>query len=165
MLGNIDATDYAYWTDEIDRVIKGRGLRDLDAYKEIERTGREGISLHGNRRKYVWENWYLPYQQRMDTRGVHDFNDVVALAVDELRQRPLDNSEDYALVVVDEVQDFTLMELRLVHLIAGGGPDAQLLLVGDGQQQVYAGGWRLSDAGIPLAAHQLPQSRSDPALH
>lgn len=150
VLGKIDGTDYAYWTDEIDRVIKGRGITDVDAYKEIERTGREGIRLHGNRREYVWQNWYLPYQKRLRARGVHDFNDIVTLAIDELRQRPLDDSEDYALVVVDEVQDFTLMELRLVHLIAGGGPDAQLLLVGDGQQQVYAGGWRLSDAGIPL---------------
>jgi hypothetical protein len=67
-----------------------------------------------------------------------------------LRDRPLDDTEDYAMVVVDEVQDCTLMELRLVHQIAGGGRDAPLLLVGDGQQQVYAGGWRLSDAGIPL---------------
>lgn len=53
-------------------------------------------------------------------------------------------------MVVDEVQDCTLVQLRLAHHIAGGGPDAPLLLVGDGQQQVYAGGWRLSDAGIPL---------------
>ncbi|MBF6357193.1 ATP-dependent helicase [Nocardia higoensis] len=150
-LGRIDGTDYGYWTDEIDRVIEGRGIPDVSTYQAINRTGREGIQLHGNQRKYVWENWYEPYRDRLEERGVHDFNDVIRLAVEELRLRPLDDTEDFALVVVDEVQDFTLMELRLVHLIAGGGPDAQLLLVGDGQQQVYAGGWRLSDAGIPIA--------------
>lgn len=47
-------------------------------------------------------------------------------------------------------QRLALMQLLLVHQIAGGGQNAQLLLVGDGQQQVYAGGWKLSDAGIPL---------------
>ena len=48
------------------------------------------------------------------------------------------------------MQDFTLTELKLVHQIAGGTHEAPLLLVGDGQQQVYSGGWRLSDAGIPI---------------
>jgi superfamily I DNA/RNA helicase len=52
-------------------------------------------------------------------------------------------------VVVDEVQDITLNGLRLIKELTGTGPN-QLLLVGDGQQQVYPGGWRLSDAGIPV---------------
>jgi len=43
-----------------------------------------------------------------------------------------------------------LNELALAHHIAGGSADAQLLLVGDGQQQIYPGGGRLSDAGIPI---------------
>lgn len=60
---------------------------------------------------------------------------------------PLD--PPYAAVVVDEVQDITLVGLRLLRALAGDGPNG-LLLVGDGQQQVYAGGWRLSDAGIPI---------------
>ncbi|WP_233160962.1 ATP-binding domain-containing protein [Actinophytocola xanthii] len=51
--------------------------------------------------------------------------------------------------MVDEVQDITLTGLRLLRELAGDGPDG-LLLVGDGQQQVYPGGWRLSDAGIPV---------------
>ncbi|MBF6577343.1 UvrD-helicase domain-containing protein [Nocardia farcinica] len=151
VLGRVEGTDFAYWTEEIDRVIKGRGIAKLTEYQSVRRTGREGIQLHGPRRKYVWEHWFTPYQEAMKAKGAHDFNDVIRLAVDELRARPLDDTEDYGLVVVDEVQDFTLMELRLVHQIAGGGRDAPLLLVGDGQQQVYAGGWRLSDAGIPIS--------------
>lgn len=150
VLAKVEGTDFGYWADETNRVIKGRGITELATYLGIKRSGREGISLHGGRRKYVWENWFLPYQAGLDARGVHDFNDVIGLAIQELRERPLDDTENYALVVVDEVQDFTLLELRLVHQILGGGPDAQLLLVGDGQQQVYSGGWKLSEAGIPL---------------
>jgi superfamily I DNA/RNA helicase len=37
----------------------------------------------------------------------------------------------------------------LLRELAGDAPN-RLLLVGDGQQQVYQGGWRLSDAGIPV---------------
>ncbi|MFI6225061.1 UvrD-helicase domain-containing protein [Nocardia salmonicida] len=151
VLAKVEGTDFGYWADETNRVIKGRGITDLPEYLGIKRAGREGITLHGGRRKYVWEDWFLPYQKGLDARGVHDFNDVIELAIQELRERPLDDTEDFALVVVDEVQDFTLIELRLVHQILGGGPKAQLLLVGDGQQQVYSGGWKLSEAGIPLA--------------
>ncbi|WP_040689044.1 UvrD-helicase domain-containing protein [Nocardia vinacea] len=151
VLDRVEGTDHGYWTDEIDRVIKGRGISEPERYETVKRTGREGISLHSNKRKYVWEHWYTPYQQGLEARGAHDFNDVIAVAVDELKQRPLDNTEDFAMVVVDEVQDFTLRQLELVHQIAGGDVDAQLLLVGDGQQQVYAGGCTLSEAGIPLA--------------
>jgi superfamily I DNA/RNA helicase len=39
--------------------------------------------------------------------------------------------------------------LRLAERLAGSGPNG-LLLVGDGQQQVYPGGWRLSDTDIPV---------------
>ncbi|WP_051174912.1 3'-5' exonuclease [Nocardia exalbida] len=44
----------------------------------------------------------------------------------------------------------TLAGLRLAHAIAGGNGSSPLLLLGDGQQQVYAGGWRMADAGIDL---------------
>lgn len=163
VLGRVEGTDHGYWQDEIDRVIKGRRITDLESYKRVQRVGREGISLRSPRREFVWKNWYQPYQEVLDTRHAHDFNDVIALAVDELRARPLDSTEAYAMVVVDEVQDFTLMQLQLVHQIAGGGPDAQLLLVGDGQQQVYAG-WlhpvRGGDTARrwswPCVAHELP---------
>ncbi|MEV6557976.1 UvrD-helicase domain-containing protein [Nocardia sp. NPDC051756] len=150
VLGEIRDTDYQYWKDEVDRVIKGRGLPDLEAYKKVARSGREGVGLGPKRREDVWTLFYEPYQSRLKERGIDDFNDVIGKAINELRDRPLDDTEDFAMVAVDEVQDFTLMQLMLVHQIAGGQQDAQLLLVGDGQQQVYAGGWKLSDAGIPL---------------
>ncbi|WP_280306893.1 UvrD-helicase domain-containing protein [Nocardia neocaledoniensis] len=150
-LGQVPDTDFGYWHDEIDRVIKGRGLADAEAYKRVVRRGREGIRLGPRRRDYVWEQWYQPYQAGLDQRGAHDFNDVISLAVDELRARPLSGSEAFDLVVVDEVQDFTLRQLELVYEIAGAKPTSPLLLVGDGQQEVYAGGCTLSEAGIPLA--------------
>jgi superfamily I DNA/RNA helicase len=52
-------------------------------------------------------------------------------------------------VIVDEVQDLTLVGVRLLHALVGDVPNG-LLLVGDGQQAVYPGGFRLSDAGIDI---------------
>ena len=56
----------------------------------------------------------------------------------------------YGAVIVDEVQDLCLVGLELLHQIAGNGPD-QLLLIGDGQQNVYPGGFTLAEAGISVA--------------
>ncbi|WP_128145154.1 UvrD-helicase domain-containing protein [Nocardia africana] len=137
----------SYWKDELHRVIKGQGI-DRDMYLKIDRVGRNRLRLDKTQRELVWNNLYVPYQAALRDLATVDFNDVIDLAIDELRAAPLD--APYDLVVVDEVQDFTLMELKLVHQIAGGTSTSPLLLVGDGQQQVYPGGWRLSDAGIPI---------------
>lgn len=137
-----------YWEDEIHRVIKGRGITTLAEYQGIDRTGRHGLPLDRSQREMLWEFLFTPYEDNLRERRVHDFNDIVTEAITALQARPLE--DPYGLVVVDEVQDFTLLQLKLVHHIAGATPSAPLLLVGDGQQQVYAGGWRLSDAGIPI---------------
>lgn len=135
-----------YWREEIERVIKGRGLVDQREYQGVERPGR-GLPLsRGRDRELVWK-LYECYEEIREEKGVHDFNDLMGMALEEVRTTPLD--PQYAAVVVDEVQDITLIGLRLLHALAGSGPNG-LLLVGDGQQQIYAGGWRLSEAGIPI---------------
>ncbi|GAA2333002.1 UvrD-helicase domain-containing protein [Saccharopolyspora halophila] len=135
-----------YWKDEVDRVIKGRAIGSFEAYRTVPRKGR-GRPLPPDFRSHVWQ-FYCEYERELSQRGVFDHNDVLMRALAELERRPL--PRQYAAVVVDEVQDLTLVGLRLTRAISGDGPD-QLLLVGDGQQQVYAGGWRLSEAGIELA--------------
>lgn len=134
-----------YWKDEIDRVIKGRGLGTLESYRSATRRGRGG-QLSPAFRAHVWE-FYCEYERELCERGIYDRNDVLIRALDELGRTPL--GRVYSGVAVDEVQDLTLVGLRLVHAVSGDGPN-RLLLVGDGQQQVFAGGWRLSEAGISL---------------
>lgn len=134
-----------HWRDEIDRVIKGRGISSFDAYRTVSRKGRGG-QLPADFRSHVWR-FYCDYERELSERGVFDHNDVLKRALAELERRPL--PRQYTGVVVDEAQELTLIGLRLAHAISGDEPD-QLLLVGDGQQQALAGGWRLSDAGISL---------------
>ncbi|RRO15653.1 DNA helicase UvrD [Saccharopolyspora rhizosphaerae] len=134
-----------YWKDEVDRVIKGRGISSFDAYRTLSRKGRGG-QLPRDFRPHAWR-FYCDYERELSERGVLDDNDVLKRALVELERRPL--PRQYAGVVVDEAQELTVIGLRLAHAISGDGPD-QLLLVGDGQQQVLTGGWRLSEAGISL---------------
>ncbi|QVI24296.1 DEAD/DEAH box helicase [Nocardia tengchongensis] len=137
--------DNRYWREEIDRLIKGRGIHDFDEYAGLDRRGRNG-RLVRSARNAVWD-LLTEYEQIRRRRPFLDSNDLIADALIELEKNPLE--ELYDMVVVDEVQDMSVLGLRLVHALTGDAPNA-LLLVGDGQQKIYAGGWRLSDAGIPI---------------
>lgn len=138
-----------YWREEIDRVIKGRGLPATDAgfaaYAEVDRRGRR-VALQPSHRRLVWK-LYQAYEANRIERQCFDGNDVIAAALDEVRERPL--PKPYAMVVVDEMQDMTLQSVRLVHALTGDEPNS-LLFVGDRQQQIYAGGWRFVDAGVTI---------------
>ncbi|MFF9980355.1 UvrD-helicase domain-containing protein [Streptomyces erythrochromogenes] len=135
----------AYWREEIDYVIKGRGLTRFEDYAAVLRKRRKA-GLHRTQRQSVWE-LYEEYEARRRERGVHDFNDVLSLALAEVSEEG--GGTPYAAVIVDEVQDLTLVGVRLLHALVGNAPNG-LLLVGDGQQSVYPGGFRLTDAGIDI---------------
>lgn len=144
VLPEIDPTP-GYWREEIDYVIKGRGLTTLEEYRTVPRPGRR-TALRTAHREAAWL-LYEEYELLLAERGVCDFNDVLLAALAELAVRPAEPS--YTAVIVDEVQDLTLTGVRLLHALAGDGPNG-LLLIGDGQQAVYPGGFRLADAGIRI---------------
>ncbi|GHC56336.1 nuclease-related domain-containing DEAD/DEAH box helicase [Streptomyces flavofungini] len=134
-----------YWREEIDYVIKGRGITAFEEYTTVPRRRRRA-SLRRPHREAVWA-LYEAYESLRIERGVHDFNDVLTLALAEATRRT--DGPHYAAVIVDEVQDLTLVGVRLLHTLVGDVPNG-LLLVGDGQQAVYPGGFRLTDAGIDI---------------
>jgi superfamily I DNA/RNA helicase len=136
----------SYWQEEIDCVIKGRGLTDFKDYAELARVGRR-TPMRLEHRVAMWD-LYIDYERRLHELGVHDFNDVLIMA-----RELVDSGEvtpGYGSVVVDEVQDLNLVGLQLLHAIAGDGPNG-FLIIGDGQQSVYPGGFNLAEAGISVA--------------
>ncbi|KPC61164.1 nuclease-related domain-containing DEAD/DEAH box helicase [Streptomyces chattanoogensis] len=134
-----------YWQDEINCVIKGRGITSFDEYAAVPRRRRRS-SLRRPHRQAVWK-LYEEYESYRAGRGVHDFNDVLALALAEAAKHS--GPAPYTAVIVDEVQDLTLVGVRLLHALVGNAANG-LLLIGDGQQAVYPGGFRLSEAGIDV---------------
>ncbi|MBO2451221.1 UvrD-helicase domain-containing protein [Actinomadura barringtoniae] len=134
-----------YWREEIDHVIKGRGLTSLEEYRTVPRHGRR-TALQTEHREAAWL-LYEEYELLLSERGVQDFNDVLLGALAELQAEPME--PPYGAVIVDEVQDLTLIGVKLLHALVGDARNG-LLLIGDGQQAVYPGGFRLSDAGIDI---------------
>jgi hypothetical protein len=127
-------TTSRYWRDEIDHVIKGRGIRTFEQYADLARVGRR-YRLTVDQRRDVW-SLYERYEQGLRRRDAHDFADVILLARDSLRATSL---ERYGAVIVDEAQDLTCAMVSLLHSLVGDRADG-LTFIGDGQQTIYPGG-------------------------
>lgn len=136
---------WSYWREEIDYVIKGRGLTDWQEYVELARSGRR-TPMRTEHREAMWD-LYVEYERLLDQAGCHDFNDVLIMARDAVIDGKV--SSGYESVIVDEVQDLPLVGLQLLHAVAGEGTD-RFLIIGDGQQSIYPGGFTLSEAGVSV---------------
>ncbi len=134
-----------YWREEVDNVLKGRGITSFDTYATLTRTGRRFPLPIGLRRE-VWR-LYEAYDQGLRDRHAIDFADLVLMAEESLRVEPM---TDYAAVIVDEAQDLSCAMVRLLHSLVGDIPDG-FTLIGDGQQSIYPGGYTLAEAGISVA--------------
>ncbi|MEE6261170.1 UvrD-helicase domain-containing protein [Plantactinospora sonchi] len=131
----------AYLQEEVDWVIRGRALPSLDTYLGLERNGR-GTPLAVDLRREVWR-LAEEYAAELARRGIADFTDALLRAYTLVA----DNPPEYDAVIVDEAQDLTDAALRLLYALVGDRPNG-LLLVGDGQQAIYPGGFNLGSLGI-----------------
>lgn len=143
---DLDAYGWRYLREEIDWVIKGRGLRQLEDYLALARTGR-GTPLARGMREQVW-SLVEEYDAQLRRRGIIDFGDLLTRALEHVREAG--EGSPYRAVIVDEVQDLTEIALRLTYELAGRDRADGLFLVGDGQQAVYPGGFALAHIGIDV---------------
>ena len=59
-------------------------------------------------------------------------------------------TDRYMAVVVDEAQDLSSAMVRMLYRLVGDRDDA-FMLVGDGQQTIYPGGYTLAEIGVDIA--------------
>ena len=138
-----------YLRDEITSVIKGRAIDSLDTYLEIARTGRRA-PMGRQQRSQVWD-LMTEWDAEMAKRGTVDFPDVVVRARDHARRLP---SARYSAAIIDEAQDLSLVGMQLVRTLVNAPAATHrpngLLLLGDGAQRIYAGGFKLRQAGVEV---------------
>jgi len=139
-----------YLKTEISSVIKGRGVVSLEEYLVLERTGRR-VPFSSAMRQQVWE-LREAWDEGMSTRETFDFSDVMIMARDLVVSG---EGPRYRAAVIDESQDLTLVGLQLVRGLTqteqGVDKADGLLLVGDGGQRIYPGGFTLRQAGLQIA--------------
>ena len=147
----------SYLREEIQRVIIGRGIDDLDSYLSIDRIGRE-MPFRQPVREQVWR-LRLAWRDLMDARGLEHFEDRMRRARDYARSLPEPRCR---AVIVDEAQDLTQTGLELLCALVARrvptpqgpprhelGPDS-VLIAGDVAQRVYPGGYTLRAAGVDV---------------
>lgn len=141
-----------YLKEEVEKIIKGRAATReeyLDTGR-FERLGRRH-KLKRTDRELCWrlrEAWDKG-MRRADTTS---FPDILIEARDRARTR---STGEYRAIIVDEAQDMTLVGMQLVRALVAGRPENRvprdgLLILDDAAQRIYAGGFRLSWAGLQV---------------
>ena len=130
---------------EFDTILAGRRIETLEQYLEVERVGRKS-ALRAEARVLVWQA-YERYRARMKRDGQTDFH--------QIRLRALELAEDgrgpsFQGVVVDEAQDLSEVGIRLLAAVDKSVNHAGFMLVGDGQQSIYPGGFSLRSTGMDV---------------
>ncbi len=129
--------------EEIRTVVQGRALGDREAYLGLKRVGR-GTPLSDDDRQTI----FLIYEEyKRLLRPEIDFNELVLQSLQKIRNEGI--GSPYYGIVVDEIQDLTESAMRLIKEIASANLH-NLLLIGDGQQQIYQAGFSLREAGIEI---------------
>ncbi|MCX4239769.1 3'-5' exonuclease [Paraliomyxa miuraensis] len=126
-------------------VVQAQGLRTWAEYRTARRTGR-GTPLSTSDRKTLWKV-FTGVHARLASTGLLDWPGVCRKVADRLEAGELQSPFD--AVIVDEVQDLSPPELRLVAASCAEHP-GHLMVVGDVGQRIYPGGGGLSKHGIAV---------------
>ena len=84
---------------------------------------------------------YTNYTERLRQANAVDFDDLIALTVTLLRENPAIRESyrrRFRHLLVDEYQDTNIAQYQLVRELVGEDPRADLTVVGDSDQSIYA---------------------------
>jgi superfamily I DNA/RNA helicase len=131
--------------DEFDAFIAGRGIETLDDYLALHRRGG-GSGLGRADRERVFAA-FTEYRAELVKRKAYDWPHIrlKALELAESGAGPR-----YDGVIIDEAQDLSAVGMRLLLALDKSENHRHLLIVGDGQQSIYPGGFGLREVGVDI---------------
>ena len=143
--------DAEFLADEIDWVIFGNALEDLDSYRKIERKGRKR-SLAPAQREQVWR-LYSKVRERLGRTRLRTFKQSAAVA--GLRAKP-----KYDYVFIDEAQDLTPSAIRMCVKLCKSPKN--VLLTADLNQSIYGNGisWSSIDSELSFRGRSVILKRN-----
>jgi ATP-dependent helicase/nuclease subunit A len=116
-----------------------RGLK-LDRFEFDPVTMIPAVEV-GKRFLRVAAEAYRAYDERKRGHGVVDFQDLLVLARDLMRDQPEIRArlqERYRFLLIDELQDTDPVQMELIELLCGGALTmGKLFAVGDASQSIY----------------------------
>lgn len=131
--------------DEFDAFLAGRGIDELDEYLALRRRGG-GSGLGRADRERVFAA-FQEYRGTLDRRDLWDWP--------EIRRQALRLARDgagprYDGVIIDEAQDLSAVGMRLLLELDASIDHRHFMIVGDGQQSIYPGGFGLREIGVDI---------------
>jgi hypothetical protein len=126
-------------------VIIPQGIATWPEYRAAQRTGR-GKAITVRDRKALW-TVFEALRERLLARQQLDWAAICHRATQALESGA--HAPPFDAVLVDEVQDLSVPELRLLKALAGANL-GELVLFGDTGQRIYAGGFSLGALGIDV---------------
>jgi superfamily I DNA/RNA helicase len=131
--------------DEFDAFLVGRGIEELDGYLALRRRGG-GSGLARADRERVFAA-FEEYRAALRKRRFYDWPHI---RLEALRLATEGAGPRYDGVIVDEAQDLSAVGMRLLLTLDRSEYHRHFLIVGDGQQSIYPGGFGLREIGIDI---------------
>lgn len=110
--------------------------------KEISYVKNEGMKIENYQAKCVDEVYFrklfIAYREKMQSERKIDFDDMLLLAYQLLRERPYllrEWQQAFSFVLVDEFQDINALQFAVLRMLVA--PENNLLVVGDDDQSIY----------------------------
>ena len=141
LMGLSEQFVFEEWQYAVDQ----QGLMTWDEYLEVSRVGR-GTPLGPAERERVW-SMFAPVLSELEEADSFPWSIVCRKAREAIESGDLERPFD--AVVIDEVQDLNVQEVRFLAAMACEGPN-NLVLIGDAGQRIYPGGFSLRSMGIEV---------------
>ncbi|WP_194973044.1 UvrD-helicase domain-containing protein [Aquiflexum lacus] len=145
VLGTIlTSFDPEFLIKEYTDIILYHDVKNLVEYLKAPRTGR-GKAISRTQRKEIW-SLVEKYNGAKAEYSYYHKEELYNLLVDFLKSH---NTKVYDYALVDELQDFSNVELRVVRALVSEKPN-DLFLVGDPLQKIYDKRINFTQAGINI---------------
>lgn len=135
----------AFLSQEWRDVVLSQNLESEDAYLTARRTGR-GVALSQRQRQSLWK-LIAAFESALIERKLWTHESVLREA---FRIADTNTSKPFRHVVIDEAQDLSPMQWRLLRALVTAGPDA-MFITGDSHQRIYNNFVSLRSLGIQIA--------------
>jgi mRNA-degrading endonuclease RelE of RelBE toxin-antitoxin system/thymidine kinase len=130
---------------EWSNVIQANNIDDWEKYRDFSRIGR-GKPLTVKERKIVWKI-FKNLKDELKKQSLFDWSEICKIATDLINEGKY--QPNYDAVIVDEVQDFGIQEIKFIAALSEKNQN-NLMLVGDAGQRIYRRSFSLKSLGIDV---------------
>ncbi|AEW01072.1 DNA helicase [Niastella koreensis] len=149
----LSSFDEEFLQEEYEAIILDQHIDQQENYLKASRMGR-GKAISRKDRFLIWE-LIEDFNQRKAAEGLYYKEEVYNKVSQYLLQH---KTALFAHVIVDELQDFSNIELRFIRSLTQAGPN-DLFLVGDPLQNIYNKTINFSKAGINVRGNRSKRLR------